>query len=113
MLVKIKGKLSLRTGELPSVIISECVEWKTNTSENVVVEKQVKIPTLYLKYDTTNEKLNNDILKILQSYLGDSEVIVKCSSTNKAYKLNINVNVDSFVLNELRFYLGDDFIKVR
>ena len=49
----------------------------------------------------------------MQSYLGDSEVIVKCSKTDKVYKLNINVNLDSFILNELRFYLGDDFIKVR
>ena len=113
LLVKIKGKLSLRTGEIPSVIVSECVEWKAENTENVVEQKQVKIPTLYLKYDTTNEKLNNDILKIMQSYLGDSEVIVKCSKTDKVYKLNINVNVDSFILNELRFYLGDDFIKVR
>ena len=113
LLVKIKGKLSLRTGEIPSVIVSECVEWKTENTENVTEQKQIKIPTLYLKYDTTNEKLNNDILKIMQSYLGDSEVIVKCSKTDKVYKLNINVNVDSFILNELRFYLGDDFIKVR
>ena len=113
MLVKIKGRLSLRTGEVPSVIVSELSEWKTGNKTQETEPVTKKIPTLYLKYDTTNDKLNNEILKILQAYLGDSEVIVKCSSTDKAFKLNITVNVDSFVLNELRFYLGDDFIKVR
>ncbi len=109
----VKGKLSLRDGELPSVLVDTITPWtkETPTENNVEVEVQ-KPKTLYLKYDLTDISLHNKIFSVLKSYLGTTPVIVKCSVTNKTFKLNVNVDASSFMVNELHAYIPDQFIKL-
>lgn len=93
----VKGKLNLREGEKPSVLVDEIIPWnkqaKTSGKEN-----QGK---LYLKFDTKNVQLYNSIVSIIGNYPGESEVIVRCSSTGNAFKMNKKVAISQHVLSEL------------
>ncbi len=115
-LVTISGKLNFRDGESPCVIVDNVTLWKdeenNSTSDKVQSPIVNKTKTLCLKYDLTNSELSNDIFQTLKSYPGNSEVIVKCTKQNKAFKLNIKVNTDSFLISELHAYIEDEFIKV-
>ena len=106
-LVTIHGKLSIRTGEKPVVLVDNVTEWKLDTN---VEEK--KIPTLYLKYDVSNIAIHDDIYKTLSNYPGESPVTV-VDLNNKPFRLNLRVNPSSFLINELHAFLADEFIKLK
>ena len=107
-LVTIHGKLSIRSGEKPVVMVDNITPWdlKTNT------EEEVKIQTLYLKYDVSNIAIHDDVYKTLLNYPGTSPVIV-VDLNNKPFKLNLKVSPTSFLINELHAYLPDEFIKLK
>lgn len=109
-LVEIKGRLSIREGKTPSVVVDSITPWDLTKSEQEV--EQLKPKTLYLKYNLTDIETHNKIFAILRSYPGVSPVIVKCSVENKSFKLNVNVDTNSFLLNELHAYIPDQFIRV-
>ena len=104
----IKGKISVRVDESPTIIAEDIIPWETSEEE----KKIKKTKKLYLKYDLDNAKLNFDINNILRNYLGDTEVVVKNTSDGKPYKLDIIVNPNSFLMNELYAYLDEDSIKL-
>ncbi len=111
-MLTIKGKVSIRAGEAPSVLADEIISWKDNKEVNMEVEEEVHEKKLYLKYDTTNTLLHKQIGECLLNYQGNVKVIVKCSATNKAYVWpGLMVNPTSFLLNELHAYIPDEFIK--
>lgn len=88
----IAGKLNLRSGENPTVIVNEIAPWQSKTK---LLSKDEKVKKLYLKFDLNDIKLYNSIITILSSYPGTSEVVVKCSSTDKAFKMNRTVSVST------------------
>ena len=106
-LVTIHGKLSIRSGEKPVVLVDNITQWvlDTNTEEK-------KIQTLYLKYDVSNIAIHDDIYKTLSNYPGESPVVV-VDLNNKPFKLNLRVNASSFLINELHAFLQDEFIKLK
>lgn len=108
-LVTIVGKVNVRVGEMPTVLVEKVIPWDT---EDKIISETQKPKTLYLKYDTTNLSLHENIMDTLRHYTGNTEVIVKCSSTGQAYKLGVLINPDSFVLSELHAYIPDQFIKL-
>ena len=107
-LVTIHGKLSIRSGEKPVVMVDNVIPWDLNQNGG----EENKISTLYLKYDVSNIALHDDIYKTLKNYAGVSPVVV-VDLNNKPFKLNIKVNPSSFLLNELHAYLPDEFIKLK
>ncbi len=109
-IIKVNGKLSLRDGEKPSVIV-ETLETMHLVETPQMEEK--KIETLYLRFNTKDDNLKAEVLDVLQAYLGKSEVVIKCSVSGQIYKLTVKVNLDSFVMQELKAILGEDNIKVR
>lgn len=107
-LVTIHGKLSIRSGEKPVVMVDNVIPWDLNQNGG----EENKISTLYLKYDVSNIALHDDIYRTLKNYAGVSPVVV-VDLNNKPFKLNIKVNPSSFLLNELHAYLPDEFIKLK
>ena len=108
-LVTIHGKLSIRSGEKPVVLVDNVIPWNLKTNEE---QEEVKIQTLYLKYDVSNITLHDEIYKTLSNYPGSSPVVV-VDMLNKPFKLNLKVNPTSFLLNELHAYVPDEFIKLK
>lgn len=102
------GKLNIRTGEKPTVIVDEIIPWKTN-----IPQKSEKIEKLYLKFDLNNIKLYNSIVTILSSYPGSSEVIVKCSSSENVFKMNRTISTSKHLLVELLGLLPENDIIVK
>ena len=111
-IVKVAGKLSVREGVKPSVMVDN-IEKMTSGAEPKQVAPSEKPKTLYLKFNTKDDSLKTDILDILKSYPGTSDVVIKCSVTNQIYKLNIRVNLNSFVNQELLAIVGESNIVVR
>ena len=74
--------------------------------------EEVKIKTLYLKYDVSNIALHDDIYKTLSNYPGISPVVV-VDLNNKPFKLNLKVNPTGFLINELHAFVSDEFIKLK
>ena len=110
-LIKVKGKLSIRDGERPSVLVDtiEPLAGENNQREEV----QEKPKTLYLKYDLQNIELHENVYNLLSEYKGATPVIVRCASTNKIYKLNLFVDASGSLLTELHAYIKDEFIKLQ
>ena len=106
------GKISLRDGESPIVILENVEIWNQSDVKKTVEEKEQKAPTLYLKYDVQDKNLNEKIFTILDQYKGNSKVIVRCSSTEQIYKINKLVQVSSRLTMELQAYIADEFIKI-
>ncbi len=110
-----KGKISMRDGKSPSVILDnlELLEKDTDVKDSVKTKQETtKAQTLYLKYNVEDEKLNEKITNLLSSHIGQSNVIIKCESTGRAFKLNLGVNINSSLLMELHAFVKSDHIKV-
>ena len=108
-LITVKGKLSIREGERPTVLIDTIENWSAKSEEQVVAEKP---KTLYLKYDLQNVELHENIYNLLSTYKGSTPVIVKCETMGKSYRLNIFVDPQTSLLDELHAYVKDEFIKL-
>lgn len=108
-LITIHGRFSIRSGERPCVIVDNITPWENHT-KLAVNEKSIK--TLYLKYDVSNIALHDDVYALLNTYPGFSPVVVVDTNGN-AFKLNISVNPNSFLLSELHAYIPDEYIKLK
>lgn len=102
-LITVKGKISIRNFT-PSVIAEEIIPWIKPEEE----KKEDKSQKLYLKFDTKNIDIYNKVMKSLQSYGGDCQVVIKCSTMNKAFSLNFNVEPNNYLLNELYGIIGNE-----
>ncbi len=109
-LVTVHGKLSIRNGERPCVMVDSLTPWELKGNTTEVKEKSIK--TLYLKYDISNIALHDDVYKTLNTYPGFSPVVVVDLNGN-AFKLKVNVNPNSFLLSELHAYIPDEYIKLK
>ncbi len=107
-LVKISGKLSLRVGESPSILVDKMEPWENGESE---ISTDCK--TLYLKFDTTNKTLYNNVLEILSVYKGRSKVVIKCEVKNVPFRCSLCVDVDSKLELELLTHLKKENIVIK
>ena len=85
--------------------ISTAVEANRKPVEEIVKK-------LYLKYDTTDETIHSKILSTIRNYPGTSPIIIKCTGTDKTFKLNLKVNPNDYFLNELNSILEESNIKL-
>ena len=106
-LVTITGKISIRPGEAPIVVCDNVIPWEISEEKQEVVQK------LYLRFDLTDTELYKKVCEVLTSYTGNSEIIVKCTTQNKPFKLGINTSINNFVLNQLNGLLGTANVVVK
>jgi hypothetical protein len=76
--------------------------------ENAEVETK-----LYLKYDLTDDIMNNKVYGILRNYPGKNQVIAKCTARNKAFMIPYKVDNSVAMQNELLGILGEDCVKIK
>ena len=113
-LIKVHGKVSLKDDN-SVIIIADNISLLDSEPISFVAEEKPKekiVKTLYLKYDTTNTFIHSQILKIAKNYPGISPIIIKCTGTDKTFKLNLKVNPNNYLLNELNALLEDNNIKL-
>ena len=110
-LVSVKGKLSVRDGEAPVVLV-DAINPLMGESKQTTVETTQKPKTLYLKYDVTNQTLHDNIYNVLSNFAGTIPVIIKCEVTGKSYKLNVFVDGSDSLLEELHAFVKDEYIKL-
>jgi len=104
-LVKIHGKVSIRDDK-SILIIADKLDFLEDKTVKLEATK-----TLYLKYDTADGVLHANILTILKNYPGNIPVVVRCASTNNAFKLNLLVNPNNYLINELNAIVDENNIK--
>ena len=107
-MVTVKGKLNIRDGEKPTVLVDEIIPWQNNKE----IEKNQN-ERLFLKFNTTDIKLYNTILSIISSYPGKSEIFVRCSATEKAFKMNRKASISQHLLGELLGILPQEDVLVK
>jgi DNA polymerase-3 subunit alpha len=114
-----KGKLSIRDGERPIIIISSVEFWQEEESQQTLAQSKVdniakkNYPKLYLKFDCQNEKLKSEVIEILKhSAGGHSLVTIVCEKTRKklCYK---NIKIDTRLLSQLEVYIKPECMVVK
>lgn len=111
-LITIKGRLSIRDGERPSVSVEKLFFW-AEKEEEPEQEQAKPTQTLYIKFDTQDKAIYNKVNLILTMYSGDTPVVCKCTSKNQAFKMPKCVNANNLVINELIGVLGEDCVLLR
>lgn len=109
--VLIKGKVSIREGEKPIVLVEELLPWKLEDN----VEKQTEKPKtkkVYLKFSLEDKSLLYKVNEILVNYKGQCPVFVQCSTQNKLFGLKYKVDASNSLVNELCSVLDFDCIKI-
>ncbi len=110
-MITIKGRISIREGERPSVIPDDVIQWELKKANATLAEQpkeQTKQKKLYLRFDLTNDLLKQDVLEVLSRYTGGMKVVVKCTAQNKAFILPVTVDGSVALQNELYGYLEPD-----
>ena len=106
-----KGKLSVRYGEIPTVMLEEFEQWETETEQKMQNIEPEKPKRLFLKFDMTNQELKTNILEVISNHVGESEVYIRCSVTGQAYKLRDTIKYDNLLEYELLAYIPLQNIK--
>lgn len=120
-IVTINGRLSIRAGERPIVILDKITfiddgkeeETISNENKRIVFNDSVeekKTQNFYLQFDLENEKLKNQVLEILDAYQGDTETYVQFNK--KLYLLNRKVKPTTALISELGLLVGEKNIKL-
>jgi len=122
-IVQINGKISIRVGEKPIILIesikyldeksAEPVEQKQDTKtafSQEIKQEQERIKKVYLQFDITNQNLVNTLNEIFSSYPGKSPVFVQYN--RKLYPLNLNVEPTNAMVAEISRIVGQDNIKI-
>ena len=103
-----RGRLSIRDGKSPVVIVESITPWEKVEDIPQVIEKKV-----YLRFDTKNIDTYNKVKKITSSYPGTCQIIIKCSSTGNVFSFNAKVDVNNYLENELVGLLGDKNVVIK
>ena len=103
MCVKISGRVSIRDGELPTIMADEIVPLN-DKFQNVKPDTLGSAPArkLYIKYNTNDQALHEEIQNLLRAYSGDIPITIRTSQTGEAFLLN---NVYVRECNALKFGL--------
>ena len=107
LMVTIRGKVAMRDGRAPSIVADNIIPWEKKGAE---VKKE---QTVYLRFDTKNIDMYNRVKKICSTYSGEAQVIIKCTSSNKAFAFNAKVDPNNYLINELMGLLGEENIVVK
>ncbi len=104
--VTIKGKINLRDGMAPSVIGEVVILWRDEEESSIEKKKD----RLCLKFDTKNPDIYSKVKKTISSYPGETQVVIKCSSSEKVFVFQQKVKVNNYLINELSGIIGSENI---
>ncbi len=107
-IVEISGTYNEREGKDSTIVADKITELKQDADVQEVDKKVV-----YLKYDLTDTKLYDKVNLILLLYPGESEVVVRSTADNKAYRQNKKVSASNHLFNELVGVLGEKNVVIR
>lgn len=106
-MVTVKGKISIREGKSPIVVVDCVIPWKKAEVEQKEEKK------VYLRFDTKNIDVYNQVKKIASSYPGECPIVIRCLSTKQVFSFNAKVECNNYLVNELVGLLGEDNIVVK
>ena len=108
-LVTVKGRINIRPG-MPLSVIGEAVFLWQDEEERAKAEGREK---LYLRYDTKNPDINSKVKNSLETYPGETQVVVRCSSSGGAFVYPHGVSLNNYLINELSGIIGSENIVVK
>ena len=103
------GKISYNNGKF-SLVAEGFREWKIQQTEEI---HQNSTRKLYLRFDTTNDQLYQNVLSLLKEYIGDDEIAIRCTNSGKSFKVSITTNADTMLCNDLIGLLGQENVIVK
>lgn len=107
-MVTVRGRVSIREGKSPVVVVDTIIPWESKKVELVKNEKKV-----YLRFDTKNVDVYNTVKRIAATYPGESNVIVRCASTNQVFAFSAKVDPNNYLVNELIGLLGEENVVIK
>lgn len=107
-MVTIKGRVSIREGKSPIVVVDTIIPWENKEVELIKTEKKI-----YLRFDTKNIDIYNTVKRISATYPGDASVVIKCTSSGQAFGFTTKVEINNYLLNEFIGLLGEENVVVR
>ena len=109
-LVTVRGRISIRDGKAPSVVVDTLLEWERKKEEDLPQNSDKK---LYLRFNTLDQDIYNSVKMISANHPGGSQVVIKCSETNKAFAFGVKLDLNNYLINELIGLLGEKNVVVR
>lgn len=110
-IVVLSGKISAREGEQAVILLDKITEVEVQTNQTIVEEVQ-KPKVLWLRFDTTNPDIKNQIVQTLGHYHGENEVRIRCTNKNQTFTFTHNVDANSLLIYELSAIISKDNIKL-
>ena len=115
-LILVKGKISIREGEKPIVLVEDIKPWKLEEIEQKIEQKNEKNSNqhkkLYLKFSSNDNVLLAKVVEILANYKGEMPVALQCIDKQKLFSLNYKVDGSNALINELCSVLDETNIKI-
>ena len=109
-LVTIKGRINIRDGMPPSAVGEVVMLWK---DEEDRAEKAKPKERLCLRFDTKNPDIYSKVKNSIASYPGETQVVIKCTSSNKVFVYQQQAKVNNYLVNELSGIIGNENIVVQ
>lgn len=109
-LVTIKGRINIRDGMPPSAVGEVVMLWK---DEDERAEKAKPKERLCLRFDTKNPDIYSKVKNSIASYPGETQVVIKCTSSGKVFVYQQQAKVNNYLVNELSGIIGNENIVVQ
>jgi len=110
-LVTIKGRINIRDGMSPSAVGEVVILWKDD--EETTTKKAPTKERLCLRFDTKNPDVYSKVKNSIASYPGETQVVIKCTSSNKGFVYQNTVKINNYLINELSGIIGNENIVVQ
>ncbi len=107
-LVTIKGKVSIRDDMPVSLLVDGVYLWKDEEEQKAAPKER-----LCLKFNTKDPDIYTKVKNSIASYPGQTQVIIKCTSSDKAFVYQQGVKVNNYLINELSGIIGNENIVVQ
>ncbi len=108
-LVTVRGRISIRDGMAPSLIGEQVFLWK---DEEQAAQKAKPKERLCLRFDTKDPDIYSKVKNSISSYPGQTQVVIKCTSSNKSFVYQNTVKINNYLINELSGIIGNENIVV-
>lgn len=109
-LVTVKGRINIRDGMPPSAVGEVVILWK-DEEENSSKPKPKQ--RLCLRFDTKNPDIYSKVKNSIASYPGETQVVIKCVSSDKVFNYQQQVRINNYLINELSGIIGSENIVVQ
>ncbi len=111
------GKISIRSGEAPAVLIDDVQELNSASNQNLqnntsAVNNLDAKKILYLRFDANDKDTMNKVSKILDNYNGDIECRIVAPATKTVFVYEHPIMVNNLLMYELQTVLDEKDIKL-